>query len=41
MKYEVRVNNNYMNSFKTYSEAVELRDNLLAKGFKNVVIISL
>ena len=26
MKYEVRLNNTYLNSFKNYGEACELRD---------------
>ena len=31
MKYEVRLANNYLNSFETYSEACELRDQILRK----------
>ena len=37
MKYQVIMNNNYMNSFTNYTEACELRDNL-QKKFKNAKI---
>lgn len=42
MKYQVRLNGNYINSFATYSEAVETRDNI-QRRFKNarVEIIAL
>lgn len=34
MKYTVKMNGNYMNSFATYTEAVEFRDELQAR-FRN------
>ena len=37
MKYQVIMNNNYMNSFENYTKACELRDNL-QKKFKNAKI---
>lgn len=37
MKYVVLLNNTYMNSFKTYGEAVKLAEELRRK-FKNVDI---
>lgn len=36
--YQVLMNNNYVNSFKNYSEACELRDRL-EKKFKNAKIL--
>lgn len=42
MKYEVRLGNNYLNKFKTYSEACELRDQILRRFPKaKVEIITL
>ena len=43
MKYEVRLNGNYMNVFATYGEAVDLRDRLLRQfgTHARVEIISL
>lgn len=37
MRYQVLMNNNYMNSFTSYIEACELRD-MLQKKFKNAKI---
>lgn len=37
MKYEVRLNNQYMNSFESYNEACDFRDNILRR-FKNAKI---
>ena len=43
MKYEVRLNGNYMNVFATYGEAVDLRNRLLRQfgTHARVEIISL
>lgn len=37
MKYTVKMNNNYMNAFNTYTEACELRDEL-QRRFRNARI---
>ena len=37
MKYIVKMNNQYMNSFKNYTDACELRDRL-QKQFKKAIV---
>ena len=37
MKYEVRLNGSYLNRFKAYGEACDLRDNILSR-FPNVKV---
>lgn len=38
MQYVLKMNGRYLNSFRTYGEAVEERDRLERLGYKNLTI---